>query len=138
MCMILLPRFGFSRLTIRIYPCLAAGYFILFLMYSAIIFLYYYDDLTGAALTSVAFCLVTFIGSMIAKGLPELWYGIGVAAGAFTGWTIAYLRLRCMERNLDIHIFCKGSLLKPGMGTQPPGQVFDRRRPDAEANAKQS
>ena len=127
LCMVFLPRFGFSRLTIRIYPCLVAGYFILFLMYSAIIFLYYYDDLTGAALTSLSFCLVTFAGSMIAKNLPELWYGIGVVAGAFTGWTVAYLRLRYMERNLDIHIFCKGSILKPGMGTQPPGEVFNRK-----------
>jgi hypothetical protein len=32
-----------------------------------------------------------------------------------------------MERNLDIHIFCKGSILKPGMGTQPPGEVFNSK-----------
>ena len=39
-CVVLLPRFGFSSLTLRIYPCLVVGYFIVFLMYSEIIFLY--------------------------------------------------------------------------------------------------
>lgn len=126
--MVLLPLFGFSNLTLRIYPCLTAGYFIVFLMYSEIIFLYYFDDLTGAALTSLTFCIVTFLGSVWATHLPELWFGIGVVMGAFAGWTVAYARLRRMERRLDVHIFCQGSLLKPGMGTQPPGKVFERTK----------
>lgn len=121
-----LPLLGFSNLTLRIYPCLAAGYFIVFLMYSEIIFLYYYDDLTGAALTSLTFCLVTFLGSIFATHLPELWFGIGLVMGAFAGWTVAYARLRRMEKRLDVHIFCQGSLLKPGMGTQPPGKVYEK------------
>ncbi len=126
LCVVFLPRFGISWLTIRIYSCLVAGYFILFLMYSEIIFLYYFNDLTGAAMTAVSFCLVTFLGSLFATHLSELWYGIGLVMGAFTGWTVAYFRLRYMERHLDAHIFCKGSILKPGMGTQPPGKVYDR------------
>ena len=40
----MLPLFGFSGLVMSIYPCLAAGYFILFLMYSAMLFLYYFND----------------------------------------------------------------------------------------------
>ena len=126
-CVVLLPRFGFSSLTLRIYPCLVVGYFIVFLMYSEIIFLYYYNDLGGAALTSLTFCLVTLFGSILASRLPELWYGRGVVLGAFSGWTTAYFRLRHIERNLDRHIFCVGSLLNPGMGTQPPGKVYDRK-----------
>ena len=34
LCMIFLPQLGFGGMTLRIYPCLAAGYFILFLMYA--------------------------------------------------------------------------------------------------------
>lgn len=124
---VILPRFGFSSLTLRIYPCLVAGYFIIFIMYAEIIFLYYYNDLVGAALTSLIFCLVTFLGSLVATHLTELWYGIGVVLGAFSGWSVAYFRLRVVERNLDVHIFCKGSLLKPGMGTQPPCKVYDKK-----------
>ena len=36
-CMIFLPQLGFGGMTMRIYPCLASGYFILFLMYAEII-----------------------------------------------------------------------------------------------------
>ena len=43
-CMIVLPLVGFGGLVMQIYPCLAAGYFILFVMYGAIIFLYYFND----------------------------------------------------------------------------------------------
>ena len=93
-CVILLPGEGFSGMTLKIYPSLAVGYFILFLMYAEIIFLYYFDDLTGAIWTAIVFCLVTWIGSLIATHLPVIWYGAGVIAGAFAGWSVAYARLR--------------------------------------------
>ena len=71
----------------RIYPCLAAGYFILFLMYAEIIFLYYFNDMKGCVLTALVFCLVTMAGSLIASEGSEIWYGAGVVAGSFTGST---------------------------------------------------
>ena len=46
-CMIFLPQLGFGGMTMRIYPCLASGYFILFLMYAEIIFMYYFNDMKG-------------------------------------------------------------------------------------------
>ncbi len=123
---VFLPMFGISNLTLRIYPCLTVGYFIVFIMYAEIIFLYYFNDLAGVFLTSLAFCLVTFLGSIFAARLPELWYGIGLVLGAFVGWAMAYFRLRHIERRLDAHVFCRGSLLKPGMGTKPPAKVYDK------------
>lgn len=135
--MVFLPQFGISSLTLRIYPCLAAGYFILFLMYAEIIFLYYFNDLTGAMLTSTVFCLMTFLGSIVSTHLPELWYGAGVAFGAFCGWTFGYFRLRYMERRLDAFVFCKGSLLKPGMGTRPPSKVYTKNESAFEETAPQ-
>lgn len=129
---VFLPTFGISNLTMRIYPCLTAGYFIVFIMYAEIIFMYYFNDLTGVLLTSFVFCLVTFLGSIFATHLSELWFGIGLVAGAFSGWTVAYFRLRYMERRLDEHVFCKGSLLKPGMGTKPPAKVYDKNARPAE------
>lgn len=122
---ILLPQVGFGGLTIKIYPCLASAYFIIFLMYSAMIFLYYFNDTTGAMLTSISFCLVTFIGSIIATHLPEIWYGLGAFAGAFTGWTVAYIRLQWVEKNIDTHTFCRGHLMEKGKGTMPSGKVYD-------------
>lgn len=145
--MIFLPRYGFSSLTMRIYPCMSAGYFILFLMYSTIIFLYYFNDLNGSALTSVAFFLGTLFGSIFATHLQDVWYGIGVVIGSAAGWTVAYFRVRWVEKNMDAHIFCRGSLLGRGKGVKPPAKVYDlyekvrqeeeeRRRRKEESNAE--
>ncbi|MBQ8640133.1 MAG: exopolysaccharide Pel transporter PelG [Lachnospiraceae bacterium] len=123
---ILLPQFGFGGMVMRIFPCLAAGYFILFTMYAAIIFLYYFNDLSGALMTAVSFFSMTLVGSIVASRLPEIWYGMGLVTGAFTGWTVSYFRLRWLEKHLDVHIFCSGRLLKSGQGKQPDSKVFDR------------
>ena len=128
LCITLLPYLGFSGLVMKIYPCLAVGYFILFTMYSAIIFQYYYNDLTGALLTSASFWLATLIGSIFATHLQPIWFGIGLVIGALVGWTVAYFRLRYIERVLDIHIFCNGSIMKKGHGAKPSNLVFDRYR----------
>ncbi len=125
-CIILLPQFGFGGMVMKIYPCLAAGYFILFVMYAAIIFLYYFNDLTGSLLTAGVFCGATLLCSIVATNLPEIWYGIGVFAGSFLGFCVAYYRLKWLEGHLDEHIFCRGSLLPAGHGKKPSSKVFDR------------
>ena len=122
----ILPRYGFAGMVMRIYPCLAAGYFILFLMYAGILFLYYFNDMRGAVFTAVAFCVVTFLGSVVSTHLPEIWYGLGVVAGAFVGWCVAYGRLRWVERHLDTQVFCKGVLIPHGKGPQPTSKVYDK------------
>lgn len=126
-CIIFLPQFGFGGLIMRIYPCLAAGYFIMFLLYAEIIFLYYFNDLTGSVLTSIVFCGCTALGSMIAVNLPDMWYGTGLVVGAFLGFTVAYLRLQWLEKHMDVHVFCNGNLLKRKNEKCPPFKVYDRR-----------
>lgn len=126
-CIILLPRFGFDGLIMKIYPCMAAGYFVLFIMYSAIIFLYYFNDLSGAVATTVILCFTTFVVSVAATYLSEIWYGLGVLVGSFAGWCMAYRRLRWLETHLDEHVFCKGHLLEEGHGRMPDSKVFDRK-----------
>lgn len=125
-CMIFLPKFGFGGMTMRIYPGLAAGYFILFLMYAEIIFLYYFNDLTGAVMTGATFCIVTFLASLLATHFSEIWYGTGLVAGSFAGWSMAYHRIRWVEKNLDVHIFCNGTLLKKKYEKCPASRVFNR------------
>lgn len=123
---IVLPRYGFSGLVMQIYPCLAAGYFVLFLLYAEIIFLYYYNDMNGALLTTAGFCIVTFIGTVISKNYSELWYGAGMTVGSFFGFSFAYYRLRWVERHMDEHIFCKGTLFPVRKGEKPEGKVYDK------------
>lgn len=125
---VFLPQIGFSGMTMKIYPCLAAGYFILFIMYSAIIFLYYFSDMTGALLAAAVFFAGTLVGSIISSGLPTIWYGAGITAGSMLGWIVAYCRIRWVEKNLDRHIFCNGSLMKKGKGEMPSGMVMNRAK----------
>lgn len=125
-CIVLLPQFGFGGMVMQIYPCLAAGYFILFVMYGEIIFLYYFNDLDGAVITALGFCVTTLIGSILSSQLSPIWYGIGLVAGSMVGWSMAYFRLRYMEKNLDVHIFCEGNLMKRGHGKKPSNKVYEK------------
>lgn len=125
-CVTFLPRFGFGGMVMKIYPCLAAGYFILFIMYSAIIFLYYFNDLTGSVVTALSFCLATFLGALVSCRLPIIWYGLGLVFGSAVGFAVVYYRIRVMERTLDIHIFCNGSIMKQRHGERPSNKVYER------------
>lgn len=124
---IFLPGMGYAGLVMRIYPMVAAGYFVLFLMYSEIIFLYYFEDLNGALFTAVCFCLGTFLASLAAVNLSHIFYGTGIWIGSVIGFTVAYLRLRWLEFNLDEHMFCRGNIMKQAKGIKPSPKVFDLR-----------
>ena len=136
LCIVFLPQYGFAGEVMRIYPCLATGYFILFLMYASLLFLYYFNDLTGAILTVLSFFFVTLLGSMAAMKQAEIWYGAGLVIGSFTGWSVAYFRLRWVAKHLDTHIFCRGFILKREKNQKPPSLVFERA--DCERDAKEA
>lgn len=124
LCVVFLPQFGFAGLVMEIYPCLAAGYFVIFLLYSGLIFLFYFNDKTGAFLTSFTFLVISSIISFFARDFDPIWYGIGTFIGAFIGWFIAYFRLRWVERNLDEHIFCQGELIPETHEHMPSSTVY--------------
>ena len=126
LCITFLPNLGFGGMTMKIYPCLAAGYFVLFVMYAQIIFLYYFSDTTGSLLTAVVFCLGTLLGSIWATTLPIIWYGLGLVIGSLLGWTVAFFRIRYIERHREGHIFCRERIMKAGEGEKPSNLVFDR------------
>ena len=123
----LMPRMGYGGLVMEFYHCLAAGYFSLFIMYAAILFLIYINDLSGALIVSTLFCATVWIGSLICVRLPYVWGGLGVFAGSLAGFIAAYLRLRRTERNYETHVFCTGRILEPAVGIRPSGKVLDRR-----------
>ncbi len=121
---VVLDRFGFNGLVMTIYPVLAAAYFIVFIMYCSFIFLYYFEDVTGALRTALIFFIFTAAGSVIAAQFARMWYGSGLLAGALAGWTYAYFRLRWIEKNIDYHIFCRGSILKRKRARRPSGIAY--------------
>lgn len=125
--LIFLPGMGYAGLVMRIYPMVAAGYFVLFLMYSEIIFLYYFEDLKGALVTAVSFCAGTFLASLVAVHLNHIFYGVGIWTGSVIGFVVAYVRLQWMEKHLDEHMFCRGNIMKQAKGIKPSSKVFDIR-----------
>ena len=141
-CIIVLQRLGFSGMIIQLYPCLAAGYFMVYIMYAVFMFLYYFNDLDGALMTSLIFCLVTLAGSIVSMRLDVIWYGLGLVIGSFLAWTYGYFRLKYIENTLHIHIFCNGNILARVKGKRPSGEVYhgvvveDRRGNEKAKNVK--
>lgn len=123
---IFFPVLGFSGEILQIYPVLAAGYLVIFIMYCNIIYLYYFSDHVGAFWTAFLFWLAVFLGSLWAEYLPVQFYGIGVFLGALAGWTFSFFRLRYMERNLDFHIYGHGKLLPERREEMPPAVSYRR------------
>lgn len=124
---VVLPLIGVQGMVMTIYPSLAAAYFVIYILYCALIFLYYFNDLTGAVMTSVGFSVITVLGSIYCRDhLSPEYYGMGVFVGACIGWSIAFFRLRWVERNIERHIFCKGTIIKKGDGTRPQSIVYTK------------
>ncbi len=121
-----LPSLGCSGVTMQIYPLMAVGYFISFLYNSLMLYLYYFNDLTGAALSALIFAAVSALGSLVAMNLPTIWYGAGFAVAALLAFSFSYFRLRWIDRTLDAFIFCRGSILEKGVGKRPSSLVFSR------------
>lgn len=136
-CVIILPAYGFGGEVLQIYPCLAAGYFILFLFYAEIIFLYYFNDTNGALIATAAFSLVTFLGTLVSSHWSNIWYGMGLVAGSFIGFTIGYFRIRWLERHLDAHIFCKGELF-PSKNEKKPSSIVYKREVQKKRKGKKA
>ena len=131
LCMVLLPMFGFAGYVMQIYPSLSVGYFILFVMYSEILFLYYFNDMYGALLTAVLFCGGTWLGSLFSSQLDVVWYGLGLIIGSLLGFSTAYFRLRHIEKTIDEQTFCpSGSaneLVTQAKGKRPSSMVYSKR-----------
>lgn len=125
-CIVILPLIGFSGLIMQIYPVLAAAYFVIFLLYGSIVFLYYFNDLIGAVLVGVSFCVLNVILSVLCKPVVPALYGVGCFIAACVGWTIGFFRLRWVEKNIDRHIFCTGNIMKRGVGAKPTQVVYKK------------
>ena len=57
--------------------------------------------------------------------MSYIFYGLGVWFGSIVGFSVAYARLRWMEKHIDEHMFCRGSIMKRAKGIKPSPKVFD-------------
>lgn len=128
LAMIFMPIMGASGLTMEIYPLLAVGYLMVFTYYSGLLYLYYFNDLTGSMISSLIFFTVSLVGSIISLNLPVMWYGSGFTVGSFAGFAFVYFRIRWLERHIDEFILCRGSIMQRGFGEKPSALVYERGR----------
>ena len=63
--------------------------------------------------------------SLAAVHLSSTFYGTGVWVGSVIGFTVAYLRLQWIEKNLDEHMFCRGNIMPKAKGIKPKPKVLD-------------
>lgn len=126
------PRLGFSGSVIVIYPSLVGAFIVIFLMYCNIIYMFYFNDTSGAMYTSIIFCLSVLIGSIFSLEFKELFYGIGAFIGAFIGWSFSFFRIKFIENNFDEHIFCNVNIVKKESKSIPSNVIY-RRDEDGES-----
>lgn len=122
---IILPMVGFSGMVMEIYPQLAVGFYITFLMYAELLFLYYFDDLKGALINGLIFAGVSLFGSLVSANFNTIWYGVGFTIAGFLSFTFSYFRLRWLEKNIDIHVFCRGTIIEQVNEKMPRQDVYN-------------
>lgn len=120
-------RLGFSSLTLRIYPALAAGYIGVFMMYDNIVYLYYFEDNLSSMLTGLIFFAGTLLGSILsACFLPAELYGMGLFFGMLCGFTFSFWCIRRTERDFEAHIFCRYKIINT-MKSSAKGEIVYRK-----------
>ncbi len=107
-----LPRLFFNTMVIAIYPILSIGYFILFMLYSLIIYLYYFNDQLGCLLLSLVFFFTTMFSTLATRNFEIPFMGLGFLFGATCGFIFGFFRIKYIEKNLNKHIFCDNVVVK--------------------------
>lgn len=118
---------GVDDVTLSIYPVLTVAFLGIFIMNGNLIYLYYFDDSTGALVTGALFCMGTLIGSLWSRNLATSWWGAGVFLGMIIGLTYSYFRIRWLERNLDEFIFCGYEVVNSTTSQNPRVNVVYRK-----------
>lgn len=124
--MYVFPRIGLSGSILLIYPSLVGAFLVIFLMYSNMIFMAYFDDNKGANITSIVFFIAVLLGSLVSLNFSVEYYGMGAFIGAFIGWSFSFFRLKHIEKNFDEHIFCRVEIIQKKKGAAPSNVVYRR------------
>ena len=129
---------GIEDVTLSIYPVLTVAFLGIFIMNGNLVYLYYFDDSTGAVITGGIFFLTTLAGSMWSRTLSTNGWGAGVFLGMIAGLTFSYFRIRWLERNLDEFIFCGYEVVNTTTSQNPRVNVVYRKAKQEEVNEKEN
>ena len=109
---IFFPRLGVEGDILSMYPVLSVGYMILYLIQCFMIYLFYFDDVSGAVLTGLIFLTGNLFGSMVSVNFSPYLSGLGLVFGSSCGMTFIFFRLRYKMLHLDRHIYGRGEIVK--------------------------
>ena len=126
LAMVLLPLWGFSSNILSVYAVLCVAYYVMMIMYSNIVVLFYFNDNWGAMFTAFLFFVTTFLGTLVSCHLRMELYGLGVFFGAIVSWTFVFFRLRFLRKHFDAHIFCDMKVLNSVQENKPSDIVYKR------------
>ncbi|MDF2610420.1 MAG: hypothetical protein K0R92_1894 [Lachnospiraceae bacterium] len=101
------PMLGIGGLTLDFFLLLAIGFYCMYSMYFTIIFLYYFDDQTGALISTITFFAVSLILALIAVRLGTGYYPLPLLIGSIIAWIISFIRLRYYVENINAILFTR-------------------------------
>jgi uncharacterized membrane protein len=104
--LVVLPLIGIAGISLDIYPTLALGYYAVFMMHCMMVFLYYFNDHSGAALVGGLFMVMSILGSAVTLRLGLAYYGAGLLLASVVSWLAGFLRLKRLMGKVDYVMFC--------------------------------
>ncbi len=112
-----LPMLGLSYEQIQLFCILVLGYLFFIVMYTIVLVLLYFDDQTGALVTTAAYT----VGSILLTFLFQLHgsYGYAVFISGFISLLIGIAKLTHYLNQIDYYTFCSQPLIPQDKGKQP-------------------
>ncbi|MBC7332879.1 MAG: exopolysaccharide Pel transporter PelG [Actinobacteria bacterium] len=102
----LLPRIGFTQVSIDIFNILVLGAYMNAIMLVVILTLLYFEDRKGALFVSSSYLLTNVVFTYITLIYGENLYGLGFFMAAFLSLVMALIELVVYLRNIHYHTFC--------------------------------
>lgn len=101
------PYLGISAQSLNMFMILSMGLYCTFCMYFTVIFLYYFEDHTFAAIGPTIFLLLTTVLSLICSVIGKPFYTLPILIGGIIGWIITYILLKKRLKSLNMFLLCK-------------------------------
>lgn len=101
------PYLGIAPQVLNMFMILSMALYAVFCMYFTVIFLYYFEDHTGACIGPCVFLLVTAALAVTACFFGKILYGLPLLIGGICGWILSFWRLRYRLAHLNAFLLCR-------------------------------
>lgn len=102
------PYLNVSAQVLNMFMILSMGLYTVFCMYFTVIFLYYFEDQTGACIGPCVFLFVTAALAVFACIFGKPFYALPLLIGGLCGWILSFWRLRYRLAHLNAYLMCRG------------------------------